>query len=128
VLAAEASVLWREAISGPMLRCVDVQCSAHSYLDTFFLGFYPVFKQTLRRFPNSKLLMQPSRFQYIAFNLLAEQKKVTVLNLQIMPFSINEKLKFGHPYCTLLLSAFYRLIHTFSFSFYSYQKDERAKR
>ena len=81
-------------------------------------------------FPNCfcRLLMQPSRFKYIAFNLLAEQKKVTVLNLQIMPFSINEKLKFGHPYCTLLLSAFYRLIHTFSFSFYSYQKDERAKR
>jgi hypothetical protein len=44
-----------------------------------------------------------------------------------MLFSINEKLKFLGSYFKLLLSPFLRLLHTFSFSCYLYQKDERAK-
>jgi len=103
-----------------MLQCVDVQCTAVSLSCSQpprhrFSWFYSVFKQTLRRFQNSKLLMQPSGFQFIRINLLTPE--TTKLSSQLRRHSINQSIRIP---VTLFLT-----ILTSQFSRYFYEKDER---
>jgi hypothetical protein len=117
VLADETSVHWLEAVCtwSDAAECTVVSLSCSQPPPHRFSWFYSVFKQTLRRFPNSKLLMQPSEFQFIRINPLTPE--TTKLPSQLRRHSINQSIKIP---VTLFLT-----ILTSQFSCYFYEKDKR---
>jgi hypothetical protein len=94
---------------------------ATGYLDTGFLGF-SVFKQMLRWFPNSKLLLHAS---YAALQILNSSKLPPVVDAADLIFS-TLSIKQSEIQNSAVCLKPPPIIITTSLSHFSYQKDERA--
>ena len=60
-------------------------------------------------------IMQPFIFIFINIYSLESKQRITELNFQIKPFSINKESKFRGTCFKLLLSPFWHLLHIFSY-------------